>query len=180
MATKDRPGAFDCHEALANDEPYFLLRANDPCAPLIVRLWARRYVEKKMVDREGSDPEKVFAKHDEAALVALKMEEWYETRLLPCTKCGLPRNDHLDDQVAHRWTAEQQEVAVTVESATAQSRSDCPYVLCKQPETCAREERCVENRLAYIPAKSSYAGLDRQSKDEDPPSDGAIGPSIYG
>jgi len=109
MATKDNPGEFDCYKALANDEPYFLLRANDPCAPQIVLMWARLYIERKMMDREGSDPEKVFAKYDEATTVAEAMELWHETRLLPCTKCGLPRNDHRDDEVAHRWTAEQQE-----------------------------------------------------------------------
>ncbi len=40
MGTKNNPGAFDCHESAEDDEPLFTLRARDPHAPALVRLWA--------------------------------------------------------------------------------------------------------------------------------------------
>ena len=40
MGTKNNPGRFDCHAKADPDEPIFTLRANDPLAPHVVRLWA--------------------------------------------------------------------------------------------------------------------------------------------
>jgi len=40
MSTKREPGQFDCFAKLADDEPYFVLRAKDPSAPALVELWA--------------------------------------------------------------------------------------------------------------------------------------------
>jgi hypothetical protein len=40
MSTKTDPGTFDCYAKLADDEPYFVLRAKDPHAPALVELWA--------------------------------------------------------------------------------------------------------------------------------------------
>lgn len=40
MATKDNPGAFDCYENAAPDEPMFVLLARDISAPETVRRWA--------------------------------------------------------------------------------------------------------------------------------------------
>ena len=40
MSTKLEPGKFDCLSKLADDEPFFVLRAKDPHAPVIVELWA--------------------------------------------------------------------------------------------------------------------------------------------
>lgn len=40
MGTKSNPGQFDCYAKLADDEPYFVLRAKDPHAPILVELWA--------------------------------------------------------------------------------------------------------------------------------------------
>lgn len=40
MSTKLKPGRYDCYDRLADDEPYFVLRAKDPLAPALVRLWA--------------------------------------------------------------------------------------------------------------------------------------------
>jgi len=42
MSTKLNPGPFDCYAKLADDEPYFVLRAKDPDAPGIVEEWAVR------------------------------------------------------------------------------------------------------------------------------------------
>jgi hypothetical protein len=40
MATKNDPGPYDCYAKLADDEPYFLLRAKDPVGPFLVSAWA--------------------------------------------------------------------------------------------------------------------------------------------
>lgn len=40
MGTKRNPSRFDCYARLADDEPYFLLRAHDRHAELLVRAWA--------------------------------------------------------------------------------------------------------------------------------------------
>ena len=39
MGTKANPGQFDCYAAAADDEPLFVLRANDPLAPSLLRIW---------------------------------------------------------------------------------------------------------------------------------------------
>lgn len=41
MSTKLDPGQFDCYAKLADDEPYFVLRAKDPHAPVLVRTVGR-------------------------------------------------------------------------------------------------------------------------------------------
>lgn len=40
MGTKNNPGEFDCYQAAEPDEPYFMLLARDPLAPILVGLWA--------------------------------------------------------------------------------------------------------------------------------------------
>jgi len=40
MGTKCRPGAYDCYDRLAPDEPYFTLMARDRYAPMLIALWA--------------------------------------------------------------------------------------------------------------------------------------------
>lgn len=40
MGTKNNPGAFDCYDNAAPDEPMFILLARDPAAPALVRAWA--------------------------------------------------------------------------------------------------------------------------------------------
>ena len=47
MGTKKNPGQFDCYAAAGDDEPIFVLRANDPLAPLLVREWSNRYYDEK-------------------------------------------------------------------------------------------------------------------------------------
>lgn len=39
MATKNNPGAFDCYENAAPDEPMFVLLGRDPVAGLLVLAW---------------------------------------------------------------------------------------------------------------------------------------------
>ena len=40
MGTKNNPGAFDCYDAAAPDEPMFVLLARDKHAPTLVWLWS--------------------------------------------------------------------------------------------------------------------------------------------
>ena len=39
MGTKIEPGEYDCYGKATDDEPIFTLRANDTCAPALVRIW---------------------------------------------------------------------------------------------------------------------------------------------
>ena len=69
MSTKNNPGNYDCYAKLAEDEPYFLLRAKDPHAPAIVELWAAL--------REAEFGPS--AKFLEARACAEEMREWFKT-----------------------------------------------------------------------------------------------------
>lgn len=40
MGSKLRPGAYDCYEKAAPDEPMFILLARDASAPALVEMWA--------------------------------------------------------------------------------------------------------------------------------------------
>lgn len=53
MGTKAEPGEYDCYARAADDEPLFVLRANDPDAPALVERWADER------ERRGEDPAKV-------------------------------------------------------------------------------------------------------------------------
>ena len=41
MSTKNNPGDYDCYAKLDPDEPYFVLRAKDPSAPYLIRIWEK-------------------------------------------------------------------------------------------------------------------------------------------
>jgi hypothetical protein len=69
VSTKLEPGAFDCYAKLADDEPYFVLRAKDPHAPALVELWAA------LREVECGHNVKVA----EARLCAVAMIRWFRT-----------------------------------------------------------------------------------------------------
>ena len=71
MGTKNKPGTFDCLTHAEPDEPYFLLLARDPVAPVLVRLWVelRRAIDKKEEDA---------AQRAEALDCRNSMLEWME------------------------------------------------------------------------------------------------------
>jgi hypothetical protein len=71
MGTRNNPGKHDCMHKIAPDEPFFVLRANDPIAPAVVRMWAAQYWQS------GGDPEKVA----EARRCAEAMEAWHREHL---------------------------------------------------------------------------------------------------
>jgi hypothetical protein len=78
MPTKQNPGMYDCYAKLADDEPYFVLRAKDPMAPALIRLWA----EARRV-QYGDYP-----KLHEALDCAIQMEGW--RHLHPEAKPSVP------------------------------------------------------------------------------------------
>ena len=41
MGTKNDPSKYDCYAKLNPDEPYFTLRAKDPSAPYLIRIWEK-------------------------------------------------------------------------------------------------------------------------------------------
>ena len=71
MATKDNPGEFDCYRNAADDEPIFTLRANDELAPVMVRVWAIIFGQRRHPMTEDE-----MRKYTEAMACAAAMEEW--------------------------------------------------------------------------------------------------------
>lgn len=65
-----------CLNRAANDEPVFVLRANDPLAPKIVRRWADEYDRSKRLQQSGTLTEPQVRKLHEARRLADDMEEW--------------------------------------------------------------------------------------------------------
>lgn len=75
MCTKNNPGAFDCYEAAAPDEPMFVLLARDVLASDLVYEWARR---REVVANVGSNPDQSeLDKIAEARACADAMREWH-------------------------------------------------------------------------------------------------------
>jgi hypothetical protein len=66
MSTKNHPGAYDCYAKLADDEPYFVIRAKDPNGPALVELWAL------LRERQYGN----YPKLDEARQCAADMRAW--------------------------------------------------------------------------------------------------------
>jgi len=67
-----------CLNKAADDEPIFVLRANDELAPQIVRQWAAYYRARK-ADAGELTPEREN-KYCEAMQLANQMEEWKNTK----------------------------------------------------------------------------------------------------
>lgn len=66
MGTKKNPGQYDCYFKCGLEEPYFVLRANDPLAPVLVQVWA------ELARRQGEKEAKVL----EARTCAEDMKKW--------------------------------------------------------------------------------------------------------
>lgn len=72
MASKNNPGAYDCHANADPDEPMFVLLGRDPVAASVVRFWA---LMREAL--EYDEPEKAA----EARACANAMETWASERL---------------------------------------------------------------------------------------------------
>jgi hypothetical protein len=71
-AAYDDPNS--CFNAAYDDEPIFILRANDETAPHLVRAWAEKYHAAK--GRGMSGNARQLAKYNEAYAIARAMETW--------------------------------------------------------------------------------------------------------
>jgi len=76
MSTKQTPGAYDCWSKLAEDEPYFLLRAKDTTAPGVVREWVRRRRNEAVI-AGGTITPAYEKKLREASAAADAMDAWH-------------------------------------------------------------------------------------------------------
>ena len=78
MATKNEPGEFDCYGNADGDEPIFTLRAKDPLAPALVRMWIemRSITTPAAATLDTAKATRESRKRAEAAECARKMEAW--------------------------------------------------------------------------------------------------------
>ena len=82
MGTKNNPGEYDCYAKLADDEPYFLLRAKDIAAHETVRKWVEMRRQFRMFQSPfGVPTPKQEAKLQEAMKVAEAMNQWFHENL---------------------------------------------------------------------------------------------------
>ena len=72
MGTKNNPGKYDCYDNMDPDEPHFVLRAKDPLAPTLVRMWLT--LRKQLNPAEPGTAE--YEKQEEALTCAVNMENW--------------------------------------------------------------------------------------------------------
>lgn len=76
-----------CLNRAADDEPIFVLRANDPSAPTAVAAWAERYMSEK--GGIGFMTDEQFAKYGEAMSLARTMRSWRSHHIrIECPLCG--------------------------------------------------------------------------------------------
>lgn len=75
MGTKNNPGKYDCYDKADPDEPLFVLRAKDPTAPDLVRLWVDTRRNEARIQGLKIDPE-YEDKLEEALSCARAMEVW--------------------------------------------------------------------------------------------------------
>ena len=66
-----------CLTKAADDEPLFILRANDELAPYVVRMWAEMFLASKRRKNDGLIHTAAILKYKEALRCATDMEEWY-------------------------------------------------------------------------------------------------------
>lgn len=70
-----------CLNRAADDEPVFVLRANDPLAGHVVRYWSACYA----ADKQATNPTRLLtpaqvAKVEEARLLAARMDAWQRSK----------------------------------------------------------------------------------------------------
>ena len=71
MGTKENPSEkFNCYKEAADDEPIFVLRAEDPLAARLVDLWV------EVREMEGKQSPTQLERHAEARSCAVAMRKW--------------------------------------------------------------------------------------------------------
>jgi len=87
LGSKANPSAFDCYGDLAEDEPYFVIRAKDPLSDSLVELHAyigagqrgaaARKLDEIMALAEGRPPRPQDSpKYRETFAISVAMEQW--------------------------------------------------------------------------------------------------------
>lgn len=77
MGTKNAPGEYDCHGKAFDDEPIFTLRAKDPVAATVVRIWAElRAMHFADGVLAGAEKYREEDRQREARGCALAMNQW--------------------------------------------------------------------------------------------------------
>lgn len=79
MATKNNPGAYDCHASAKPDEPLFTLIARDPTFAAVIQLWS---VLRARVTDQGADSAQT-GEAQQCALAAIQ----YAGRLGKVAQC---------------------------------------------------------------------------------------------
>lgn len=69
MATKRKPGKYDCYEKAGDDEPMFILLGRDPTAWLVVTLWVRlrMYLGQRVSDGQIDEARQCAQEMEHAA-----------------------------------------------------------------------------------------------------------------
>lgn len=78
IKSKELSSKNSCINRAGDDEPLFVLRANDPDAPGIVDTWAKRYYDRRILNRKLAFKEKARRKrkYEEARELAQQMKDW--------------------------------------------------------------------------------------------------------
>ena len=95
MGTKNNPGNYDCYEKAADDEPIFILRANDPLAPKLVRKWVAMDMGEK------KHTKKTIKKWMNAVHIADDMEKWKRKHVLTGKEApdSVPKDYGFDEEM---------------------------------------------------------------------------------
>ncbi|MEM9669447.1 MAG: aspartate decarboxylase [Pseudomonadota bacterium] len=89
VGSKANPSQFDCYEKLSDDEPYFVLRADDPLSSALLELHAYIGAAQagaahnklaEIMDMARVNPPRPAAspKYRETFAISLAMEQWRE------------------------------------------------------------------------------------------------------
>jgi hypothetical protein len=117
-----------CLTAAADDEPVFLLRANDELAPALVRAWAHRYRELK--GAEGAYTEARRAKYAEALDCAIDMEIWNQAAAkLPAAQRNLAVLHAALSQLPHDDQTQVSAIAQTMRNCLKADKEFGPMAL---------------------------------------------------
>lgn len=88
-----------CLTNAADDEPLFVLRANDELAAGIVRAWAFAYHDKHA--SKGTMTKERFAKFTEALQLAMEMDEWQRRKQHAAGMAAAKKA--VEEFVAEKW-----------------------------------------------------------------------------
>lgn len=91
VGSKANPSQYDCYDDLAQDEPYFVIRAHDPLASAVVELHAyigagqdgaahNKLDEIMALTKDRAPRPAGSPKYRETFAISLAMETWRETK----------------------------------------------------------------------------------------------------